>query len=588
MTSSKSHPIADRLGLAQPSALMKRALDACRSHFIGVMLFSALLNLLVLVPMLYMLQVYDRVVPTRGTETLLLITLVLLLGLGTTALLDLFRNRLMVRASLRLDRQLGAATLQAGISQPAGLPDGLARQGMREFDVLRQALAGPPLIALADIPWSPFFIVICFLLHVYIGAMVLVGAAILAIVSVLNQRATSDRLKEANEAAAISYASQEQIVLQAETVRALGMKGAIVDRTVDQRRSMLELQTDAGFAGGRYVTISKFIRLALQSLALGLGAWLAINDKVSGGAIFAASFLAGRALQPIDQMLASWATITRAREAYGRLNQLLGAVHADTTLTALPNPKGQVAVEQVAVARPDRQGAIIAGISFEVAPGEVLAIAGPSGAGKSTLVRAVAGAIAPDMGKVRIDGAAMSDWDSDRLGAFIGYVPQEPTLFAGTIKDNIARFAKGPDVDAKAVAAAQLAGTHELILRLPNGYDTMLALGGRGLSAGQSQRIAIARAVYGAPPLVLMDEPNAHLDAAGEAQLVQTLSQLKAMGSAVIIVAHRAGILGVVDRILVLKDGKIEAIGPRDQILAQMAGNRGPVPVPIDKARKRS
>lgn len=588
MTSSNSHPFADRLGLHQPSQIMARALAACRSHAIGVFTFSALLNLLVLVPMLYMLQVYDRVVPTRGAETLALITLVLLLGLGTTALLDLFRNRLMVRASLRLDRQLAAAALQAGISQPAGLPEGLARQGMREFDILRQALAGPPLLALADIPWSPFFILICFLLNPLIGGMVLIGAIMLAIVSVLNQRATSERLKEANEAAALSYANQEQLMLQAETVRALGMKRAIIERNIEQRRSMLALQTEAGFAGGRYVTISKFIRMSLQSLALGLGAWLAINDKISGGAIFASSFLAGRALQPIDQMLASWATITRAREAYGRLNQLFGASTPNTALTALPDPQGRMSIEQVAVARPDRQGTILSGISFEVLPGEVMAIAGPSGAGKSTLVRTMVGAIVPEYGKVRIDGAAMSDWDADRLGSFIGYVPQEPTLFAGTIKENIARFEKGPDVDRKAIEAAKLAGSHELILRLPGGYDTMLAIGGRGLSAGQAQRIAITRALYGNPPAVLLDEPNAHLDASGEAQLVNTIAQLKANGCAVVIVAHRAGILGVVDRILVLKDGKIDAIGPRDQILAQMGGKRGPTPVPINQARKQS
>jgi PrtD family type I secretion system ABC transporter len=416
---------------------------------------------------------------------------------------------------------------------------------------------------------------------------VTVGGAVLVVVTLLNQRATTHRLKEANEAAGRSYARQEEILLHADTVRALGMRQAMVGRNVADRQSMIQLQSEAGFAGGRYVTMSKFIRMSLQSLALGLGAWLAVDDQISVGAIFAASFLAGRALQPVDQMLASWAGLSRGFQAYAEINSLLGARPIDIAITALPDPKGRISVDKIAVARPASQVPILAGISFEVHPGEVLAIAGPSGAGKSTLVRALAGAQMPDYGDIRVDGAKTSNWDSERLASFIGYVPQQATLFAGTVKENIARFRSGPEVDAMVVEAAQAAGAHDMILQLPAGYETMIQLGGSGLSAGQAQRVAIARALFGKPAMVLLDEPNAHLDALGEAQLVRTMTDLKARGAAVIIVAHRAGVLAAVDRILVLRDGRVETIGPRDEVVAKLSP-KSAEPIPLASRQGKS
>lgn len=567
------------LALPRPSDPLAAALRACRSHFVGVAVFSALMNLLVLVPMLYMLQIYDRVVPTRGVATLVFITLVLIFALGTMAVLDWVRSRLLVRASIRLDRYLSGLTLETALLQRSGGAEG--RRAIRELDTLRQALGGPALIALADIPWSPLFVLICFLLHPLIGILVAAGGAFLILVTILNQRATSARLKEAGDAAARTYALQEEELVHANTIRALGMRQAVVARHLHDRQSMLRLQSEAGLATSRYVSLSKFVRISLQSISLGLGAWLAIGDNISVGAIFTASFLAGRALQPVDQMLASWSVVTRGMAAYSNVNALLGQASSREEPTALPDPRGHIQVERLIVAIPGTQNMILSGISFEVVPGEVLAIAGPSGAGKSTLIRAVAGAQAADLGEIRVDGAKQSSWDMDRLAAFTGYVPQEPTLFAGTVKDNIARFQSGPDVDAKAVSAAQAAGAHDMILRLPAGYDTPIQLGGGGLSAGQAQRIAIARALYGEPTMVFMDEPNAHLDAPGEAELVSTLARLKARGAAVVVVAHRAGILSAVDRILILRDGKIDKLGSRDEVLADLAPKKLPEPVSL-------
>jgi len=571
--------------VASPTEIVAGALRACRRHFVAVAVFSALLNLLFLVPMLYMLQVYDRVIPTRGHLTLFFLTLVLVFGLTTLALLDFVRARLLVRASIRLDRQLAGVLLDTSLARRDRTFDAVARQSMREFDTLRQALTGPAIVALCDAPWSPIYILICFVIHPLIGLLVLVGAAILAAVAVRNSTATSGPIQSAHDAAARAYASQEQVLAGAENVRALGMRRAMVRRHLAERDAMLTLQSGASFAGSRYVTISKFLRLALQSLALGLGAWLAIGNSISGGAVFAASFLAGRALQPIEQLLGTWRTVAQARAAYDKLNSLLEARETDTAMTQLPPPEGRMDVEQLTVLNAAGDGAILAGISFQLVPGEVVAVVGPSGAGKSTLLRMLAGAGRPDRGIIRVDHANVLDWDPERLAAYVGFLPQDVCLFAGTIKENIARFedsnAGDEDVDAKAIAAAKACFAHELILKLPNGYDATLGWGGRGLSAGQAQRVGLARALYGDPPIILLDEPNAHLDASGEGQLVDTLVALKARQAAVLVVAHRLGVLAAVDKIMVLRDGRLEAFGSRDEIIARLGGGSA---TPIESA----
>ncbi|HEU4497753.1 MAG TPA: type I secretion system permease/ATPase [Sphingomicrobium sp.] len=583
------------LNIAPPTEILAAALRACRRHFIAVAAFSALLNLLFLVPMLYMLQIYDRVIPTRGSVTLFFLTLVLLFGLITLSLLDFVRSRLLVRASIRLDRQLAGVLLDTSLARRDKTFDAVTRQAMREFDTLRQALTGPAIIALCDAPWSPIYIVVCLLIHPFIGLLVLAGAVLLAFVAVRNQRETSEPLQRAHEAAARAYASQEQVLAGAENVRALGMRQAMVRRHLAERDSMMIEQTSASFASSRYVTVSKFLRLTLQSLALGLGAWLAINNDISAGAVFASSFLAGRALQPIEQILSTWRSIAQARTAYDKLNSLLGARESETALTQLPPPEGRLDVQQMWVANAAGDGAILTNISFKLSPGEVIAVVGPSGAGKSTLLRMLAGAGRPDRGIIRVDHANMLDWDPERLAPYIGFLPQDVSLFAGTVKENIARFQDGSDsevgeVDALAITAAKACHAHELILGLPNGYDSILGWGGRGLSAGQAQRIGLARALFGDPPIVLLDEPNAHLDATGEGQLIETLMALKGRKAGVIIVAHRMGVLSAADKILVLRDGKIEAFGARDEIIARISGNAAtPIEAPPQpNGRKRA
>ena len=557
---------------AQAQQGLRGALQKCRSHLVGVVIFSGLLNLLFIVPMLYMLQVYDRVVPTRGGGTLVMLTAVLLTGLATLAALDWIRSRLLVRASLRLEHELAGPLLGAMLARADRPMDAISREPMRDFDALRQALTGSALLALCDAPWAPVYVIISAIIHPALGLLVFIGGSVLATITWLNERSTGNRLRGATDAAHRAYASQEQVVAGAENVRALGMCSAMVQRHVAERATMLTLQTGASFASGNYLAASKFLRLALQSLALGLGAYLAIDNKISAGGIFAASFLAGRALGPIEQLLTAWPSLVRAGGAYRKLSGLLDAAAPSTGLTLLPEPEGRLDVEQVTVGR-SPETRVLAGVSVTLEPGQVVTIVGPSGAGKSTLMRVIAGALPPDAGLVRIDGARLADWDPDRLGRFVGYLPQSLSLFAGTVKENIARFAADADhgtIDEQVVAAAQAALAHDMILRLPNGYDTMLGWEGQGLSAGQAQRVALARALFRNPPLLLLDEPNAHLDAEGEAQLLQTITAAKARGATIAVIAHRMSVLTVSDKLLVLRDGRVEAFGATKDVIARI------------------
>ena len=557
------------------SVTVKIALDACRRHFKYAALFSAAMNLLFIAPMLYMLQVYDRVVPSHGVTTLLFLTLVLVFALVTLSALDAIRTRLLVRAGARLDETLAGAIMRATLQQPDS-GQRLARQALREFDTLRQALNGPGLLGVLDAPWVPVYVVMAFLIHPWVGVLTLGGAALIAYLAWRNEQITRQPLQEANAAAGRSYAAYDASVGSADVVRALGMREALVQGHIADRQAMLALQTEAGMRSARLTAESKFVRLLLQSLALGVGALLAISAKISPGAIFASMFIVGRALAPIDQLLGGWRSIIQARGAITVLDELFAATPPDIARTRLPDPKGRLQVEGLGVAAGPGQKPILANVSFQVAPGEVIAIVGPSGAGKSTLVRAIAGAIRPTVGHIRFDGAEQQDWDPEQLADHVGFMPQETVLLAGTIKDNITRFhaAAGEDaetLDDQAVAAALLAGAHDMILQLPGGYDHPLSLGGRGLSAGQAQRIALARALFRSPRYVILDEPNASLDAEGDAQLTHTLEALKSQGKTILIVAHRLSVLPVVDKLLVVRDGQLSMYGARDEVLSKLA-----------------
>jgi len=557
------------------SGPLQSALKSCQQHFVWAAGFSALLNLLYLAPTIYMLQVYDRVVPTRGQATLVGLTAALIFALATLSILDALRGRLFALVSIRLDRRLAGVILNATYGE-RGKADVATRQVVREFDTLRLALTGPAALAVFDLPWMPIYILVCFLLHPALGLVVVGGGVVLGALAWLNDRGTRAPLRQAADAANKAYVSQDQGASAADVVRALGMRQAMVNRHLIDREGAAAAQTQAAFINGGYVAVSRFARLFLQSAALGVGAWLALHDQISAGTIFAASFLVARAMAPLDQILGAWKGLSQALNAYRAVEVFLrtGAA-ARAPATRLPSLQGRLEIEALAVASPSGDRALLQGISCRIEPGEVVAIIGPSGAGKSTLLRAIAGA-GDYVGAVRFDGSEMKDHDPERLGRWLGYAPQETALFAGTVKDNISRFSAyvdgaAEDIDEQVIEAAKSCGAHDMIVRLPAGYDTVLGWGGKGLSAGQAQRVALARALYGSPQILMLDEPDAHLDGDGEATLASTLKTLKARGKTVIIVSHRSAALSAVDRLMVIRDGRLDLIGPRDEVVARLS-----------------
>ena len=539
---------------------------ACRTHIAFAALFSALLNLLYLAPTLYMMQVYDRVVPTEGRLTLLYLTLIVGFALMVLVALDAVRSRLMILASLRLERTLARPVLERLMAT------GGSQQGVRDFDALRQFISGPVALALMDAPWTPVYVLAAFLIHPALGVLILVGAAVLFLLALGNERATRTKIQEGAARQNQAYALQDAAARNGEVVRSLGMRDALLSSQIADRVAGQTLSARALFTGGRYSATTKFVRLFLQSAALGLGAWLAIERQISAGSIIAASVLLSRALQPIEQVVGSWTTVGQARNALASLAALFNTPVRPTPVMQLPNPVGAVELEQVSLRT--LQGLSLRSVSVTIVPGEAIGVVGPSGAGKTALARIIAGAVSPDLGVVRLDGSDFSDWDSDRLGRFVGYLPQTSGLMAGTLRDNISRFATpetagSEDIDAAVVDAARAAGVHEMIVRLPGGYDAVLGAGGLGLSAGQSQRVALARALYGRPKLIVLDEPNSALDAEGEEALNRAILTARGWGATLVIVAHRLGVLAVTDRILILRDGQVARIGPSSEILSR-------------------
>lgn len=551
------------------------AVYACRPHVTAVALFSVCISILALVPAIYMLQVYDRVLASGGKSTLAFITIALALALVTLSALDALRSRLLVRASVRLNSLLApkilARMLTAGGRQNV--------QAMRDFDTVRQFVASTTVAALFDLPWAPIFIAVCFLLHFWIGVLAVAAILLLITIAVRHHRVTSSTIEAATRELAASHASEHSAATYAGTLRSLGMVGAMVKRQLAQRSTGLGDLAGAQFIGSRYSAVSRFMRLFVQSFALGLGALLAIAGEVSAGAIIAGSIVIGRALQPVDALIGGWSTLTSARAALARLSETFASGDdAERIRTSLPSPAGRIDVEQVGVRGTDGR-AILLGVTFSAMPGEILGIIGPSGSGKTTLAKVVAGSIMPDAGVVRLDGAQRSDWDSDDLGRFIGYLPQEPSLFEGTIKDNISRFQSWivtdiGAIDADVIAAAKLAGVHDLILQLPQGYDTYLGPLGAGLSAGQSQRIALARALFRDPPILVLDEPNAFLDAEGEAALQRAILTARDRDACVLLIAHKKSVLENADRLLVLERGRPQMLGPKDDVAVRLAAPR--------------
>ncbi|KPF78558.1 hypothetical protein IP88_03355 [alpha proteobacterium AAP81b] len=514
-----------------------------------------------------MMQVYDRVVTTGGILTLVWLTIVVAFALGTLSALDGIRSRIMIRAGLRLDRLLSRDILDHALRMTRG---GRAPQVMRDFDTVRQAFSGPPAIALMDMPWVPIYVLVAFLLHWILGVAVIVGALVLLGITILNERATRDATKAATRTLSQSYGEQERLVAQAELVRSQGMREALVARHVERRATGLGLTSSHQFASGQYSSIAKFWRMFLQSAALGLGAYLAVEREISSGAIIAASVLMGRALQPIELLVGAWKPMTDAREALSNLVELYTGAPR-TKAFPLPAPAGRIEARGLTLWGPKGAPPILANVGVEGGPGELIGITGPSGAGKSTLMRVLVGAVAPDSGEIRVDGSELRDWDPETLAGHIGYLPQDCALLPGTVAENIARFAlaRGDDPEAvnrKVIAAATAAGVHTLVTQLPEGYNHVVGWGGEGLSYGQRQRVALARALYGDPAILLLDEPNAALDAEGEAALIAAIGKARARGATVLVAAHRVAVLAAATKLLVLVGGRVQHWGPAEEV----------------------
>ena len=587
-------PIAlSNTAAAHPKGPLREAFELCGVHLRYAIIFSALVNLAYLAPTIYMLQVYDKVVPSGSQPTLIFLTLALTATLFVLTYLDRIRSRLLMGASVRLDQAFSARIFRRAMLDAArGSPIRL-NQLVRDFDTIRLAVTGPAALALFDAPWIPIYVIVCYIVHPLIGSLALGGAIVLCLLAVLNERVTRDLSKVGAAASAAGYANQESASAGADVVRALGMTSAFVAQFENARAKASQPQMQAVRASGRIGGLIRFLRLFLQSAALGAGAWLAINKDISAGAIFASSMLAARALAPIDQIVAQWRVLSSAATAYDELREQLAAPD-DAAQTVLPDPKARLSLQQAMVLTPAGDRALLAGINLEAEGGQIIAVIGPSGAGKTTLLQLIANARAPHQGEVRIDGARYGDWDPQRLGRFIGYLPQDSALFPGSVKDNISRFDRwagvgAEQVDAMAIAAAKAAGVHELILALPRGYDTPLGPRGRGLSAGQQQRIALARALYAQPVLYVFDEPNSNADAEGEAVLLKVLADLKAAGALVIVAAHRLSLIAAVDQIAVLRDGRLERFGPRVDVLAALRAEsevQRPPAVPAEAMRQ--
>jgi PrtD family type I secretion system ABC transporter len=562
---------------------LKQAVLACLPQFGAAALFSFCINLLYLGSPLYMLQVYDRVLASGSRDTLVMLTVALVLALATMAALDAIRARVLVRCGVGFDARLSARLMTALIDR--GARSGGTRQAelLRDLDLVRQFLAGVAVLAIFDLPWMPIYVAVLCLLHPVLGLIALVGGLGLLVLAALNELVTGPPLRRANEAAQRSYGVTDAALRNAEVIQAMGMQAGLLARWQRDRREMLSSQAVANDRNATVSALTKFTRLLLQSLILGAGAWLALDRAVSPGVIFAGSLLMGRALVPIEQLVGAWKQLVGARQAYRRVRGLLISEPERRIGMALPRPQGRLSVERLVYAPPGADRPLLKGISFELAAGQGLGLIGPTAAGKSTLARLLVGAWQPTLGHVRLDGAEIYDWSRADIGRQVGYLPQDIELFAGTVRDNIARFSDAAPADI--VAAARQAGIHEMILRLPNGYETEIGEGGTALSGGQRQRIALARALLGGPRLLVLDEPNAYLDADGELALTRTLDELKAGGTTLVVIAHRPAVLASVDQILVLRDGAVEMLGPRDQIVARLASHaaapdRSPAPPP--------
>jgi PrtD family type I secretion system ABC transporter len=544
------------------------AVRNCRAPLVAAAAFSLFINVLLLASPLYMLQVYDRVLRSRSESTLMALTSITVLLLGTMALLELARSRILVRVAHYIDSQLSAQVFSAVCSFQLRQPAASRTQPLTDLSTIRQFVSGGGVVALFDLPWTPIFLLFLFLVHPVLGVIALAGTIAVLVLALAGELLTRHRLERVVADQAEGHAFTDATLRNAESLEAMGMLSALRDRWLLRHRRVLALQRQATDTGATLTTLSRFVRISLQTMMLGSSAVLAIKGVISPGMMIASSIISGKALAPVEVVVANWGALLSARLAWRRLNSLLEASQPPAPTMPLPPIAGRITFEAVVATPPDGAQTTIRGVSFDIAPGEVVGIVGPSGAGKSTIARLIVGVWQPRSGHVRIDGADVALWSREQLGPQLGYLPQDIELSEGSVAENIARFGEVDGV--KVVEAARLAGVNDMILRLPGGYDTPLRAGTGGLSSGQRQRLALARALYGEPSICVFDEPNSNLDEEGEAALIGAIGRLKAKGRTIVLIAHRPSVLVHATKVMIISDGTVAAFGPVGDVLPRI------------------
>jgi ATP-binding cassette subfamily C protein len=556
----------------QNQALLIAGIRATAPVFVTAIVFSFFINLLLFTSPLYMLQIYDRVITSRNEMTLLALTLIAAFCIMVYAILEMLRSRILVRAGMLFDEKIAGAVFNAVHRGNLHQPGAGHVQCLRDVDTIREFLTGAGLITLCDAPWFPVFVAASFLLNPLFGYLALAGSVLTLLLTLLNEMMTKKGLEAAGRASVLANQSAQAMFRNTEALQAMGMLGALKQMWSKHHGAALGLQASASDRAGIIVATTKFFRMFLQTAVLGTGAYLVIYRDISPGAMIAASILISRALQPIELAVGNWRGFLAARSAFERVRKLFTVAGAEPERMSLPRPLGALQISDLIASAPGKKNPILKGVSFNLDAGEVIGVVGPSAAGKSSLARVVVGVWPILRGTVRLDGSDLSHWNPEELGRYVGYLPQDVELFAGTVAQNIARF---QDIDTEAVIfAAQLAGCQELIQHLPEGFNTQVGDGGEGLSGGQRQRIGLARALYGKPSFVVLDEPNANLDAAGEDALLKAVQTLKSLRTTVVIITHKINILAGADKILIMNDGTVQAFGTRDAILQRLMGPR--------------
>ena len=555
-------------------------MKSCRPNLLAVVFFSAFINVLMLVAPLYMLQVYDRVLMSKSYVTLIALTVIALGCLVVYGILEFVRSRILIRTGLKLDEYLNERVFRVIFKASIGSSADTSAQALRDTDTIREFLSGGAVIAFCDAPWVPLFILAGFLLHPWLGMVSLAGAIVIFILALFNEISTRGLMGEASgkTIAATHYASTS--LRNAEVVHALGMISSVMNIWGHRHSEGLVLQSRASDRAGMFLATSRFIRMALQVIILGVGAYLAVRGDITPGTMIAGSIIMGRALAPVEMGVSQWRTFVFTRNAYRRLSEIMGSNDIPDPPMPLPELIGEVTIDKLIVIPPGAETPVLMNISLSVTPGTALGLIGPSGSGKSSLARALVGVWRPHAGSIRYDGAELTQWDPEQLGPYLGYMPQDVELFSGTVADNISRFQQADSTTV--VEAALKAGVHELILEFPDGYNTQLGENGYALSGGQRQRIALARALYGKPKVLILDEPNANLDTEGEQALAEALNKAKEAGQAIVVISHRASLLSIVDNVAVLKDGVLLRFGKRDSVLAELNQKSKPLALSTD------